>query len=213
MPQRENLGRFMLETEPGTFPLGRDSLLLGEFATVRSGWQVWDLGCGGGVLLLLLAQRAERLGLTGVELDPAAAELARRNLRDNGLAGEIVAGDVTALPLPPGAADLVVSNPPFFPADAGRSGGPARSEETLTLTGLCTAAARLLRSGGRFALCGRPHRLTALLDEARRAGLEPKRLQLVHHSTAHPPFLMLLECVRGGRPGMELLPPEIMEGK
>lgn len=56
--------------------MGRDSLLLGEFTTVRQGGRVYDLGCGSGVLLLLLAQRAERLTLDGVELDLAAAELA-----------------------------------------------------------------------------------------------------------------------------------------
>ena len=56
---KENLGRYQLRQMPGVFPLGRDSLLLGEFTTVRQGWRVCDLGCGSGVLLLLLAQRAE----------------------------------------------------------------------------------------------------------------------------------------------------------
>ena len=172
----EHLGRYTLRTAPGVFPVGRDSLLLGQFATVRPGWRVWDLGCGGGLLLLLLAQRAERLELRGAELDPAAAELARENLRANGLTGEILTGDLTALPLPPGGADLAVSNPPYFQPGRGESGGPARCGETLSLPALCAAAARVVRPGGRFALCGRPERLADLLEETRRAGLEPSAI-------------------------------------
>ena len=207
----EHLGRYTLRTAPGVFPVGRDSLLLGQFATVRPGWRVWDLGCGGGLLLLLLAQRAEGLELRGAELDPAAAELARENLRANGLTGEILTGDLTALPLPPGGADLAVSNPPYFQPGRGESGGPARCGETLSLPALCAAAARVVRPGGRFALCGRPERLADLLEETRRAGLEPKRLQLACHDRYHPPFLTLLECVRGGRPGLEVPAPILTE--
>lgn len=207
--REEDLGRYRLVQREGVFPLGRDSLLLGQFATVRPRWRVWDLGCGGAVLLLLLAQRAEQLHLTGVELDPAAATLARENLACNGLAGEILTGDLRCLPLPAAGADLVICNPPYFSLSAGKSGGPARSEEHLTLPELCRAATRLLPAGGRFAFCHRPERLVDLLEETRRAGLEPKRLQFAHHSRNHPPFVLLLECVRGGRPGLTIMPPAL----
>ena len=207
--REEDLGRYRLVQREGVFPLGRDSLLLGGFATVRPGRRVWDLGCGGGLLLLLLAQRAEDLRLTGVELDPAAAALARENLARNGLSGEILTGDLRTLPLPAAGADLVISNPPYFPLAAGTSSGPARSEESLTLSQLCRAAARLLPAGGRFALCCRPERLADLLEETRGAGLEPKRLQLAHHDRSHPPFALLLECVRSGRAGLSILPPAL----
>ena len=204
----EQLGRYTLRQEEGVFPLGRDSLLLGEFATVRPGWRVCDLGCGGGVLLLLLAQRAEGLKLCGVELDPAAAALARRNLAENGLTGDILTGDA-ARPgtLPEGGFSLVISNPPYFAPGAGKSGGPARCGERLNLPQLCAAAGRLTKNGGRFALCGRPERLPELTEQLRRVNLEPKRLQFAHHSPEHPPFALLLECVKQGRPGLEVLPP------
>lgn len=204
----EYLGRYTLRQSPEGFPLGRDSLLLGAFATVKPGWPVCDLGCGSGVLLLLLAQRAERLSLTGVERDAGQAELARRNLEENGLPGRILTGDARDdRLLPAGTFSLVISNPPYFPLGAGRTGGPARSEETLTLAQLCAAASRLVKHGGRFALCSRPDRLAELLETARHAGLEPKRLQFAHHAPDRRPFTVLLECVRQGRPGLEVLPP------
>ena len=68
------------------------------------------------------------------------------------------------------------------------------------------AAARLVRNGGRFALCHRPERLTDLLCALRVCGLEPKRLQLAAHAPDRPPSLVLVEAVRQGRPGLEVLP-------
>ena len=64
----------------------------------------------------------------------------------------------------------------------------------------------LLKSGGRFALVHRPERLCALLADLTGCGLEPKRMQMLQHSPAKPPSAVLLEAVRQGRAGLEVLP-------
>ncbi len=206
MEKMEQLGPYRLRWPEGVFPLGSDALALGAFATLRRGWRVCDLGTGSGVLLLLLAGREADLELCGVELDPLSARTARENLAENGLRGAVVAGDLRTPHFPAGRFDLVVSNPPYFPVGAGMSGGPARSEETCTLDGLCAAAARLVRNGGRFALCHRPERLADVVCTLRAHGLEPKRMRLVSHGPGHRPALLLMEGVRQGRPGLEILP-------
>lgn len=200
----EQLGPYTLSWPDGVFPLGGDSLALGAFATVKPRWRVCDLGTGSGALLLLLARRTEGLSLTGVELDPLSVRTARDNLLKNGLAGEIVEGDLRKVNLPAGGFDLVISNPPYFPVGTGISGGHARSEECCTLDELCAAAARLVRNGGRFALCHRPERLTDVLCTLRSHNLEPKRLKLISHSPGHPPSVILVEGVRQGKPGLRL---------
>lgn len=200
----EQLGPYTLSWPHGVFPLGGDSLALGEFATVKPRQRVCDLGTGSGVLLLLLAKRADALTLTGVELDPLSVRTARHNLEQNGLAGEIIEGDLRQAGLPAGSFDLVLSNPPYFPVNAGISGGSARSEETCPLEELCAAAARLVKNGGRFALCHRPERLTDVLCALRAHGLEPKRLKLISHSPGHPPNLILVEALRQGKPGLSI---------
>ena len=197
------MGPYTLSWGDGVFPLGGDALALGAFASVRPGWRVCDLGAGSGALLLLLARRADRLALTGVEVDPLSAQTARNNLESNGLAGEVVAGDLRTAPLPDGGFDLVVSNPPYFPVGSGKSGGPARSEEFCSLAELCAAASRLVKNGGRFALCHRPERLVDVLCALRSCRLEPKRLKLAAHGPGHPPSLLLVEAVKQGRPGLK----------
>ena len=210
MSGMERLGPFTYRQ--GGFPLGQDTLLLGRFATLRRGGRVCDLGCGAGALPLLLLARESSLDLSGVELDGEAAALARRNLAENGLSGVIRTGDLRRVreQFPAGRFDLVVSNPPYFPAGSGESGGSARMELCCTLTQVCAAAAFLLKNGGRFALVHRPERLAGLMEALGQSGLEPKRLQLVQHDRDKPPAAVLVEAVRQGRPGLSVLPTLIL---
>lgn len=202
--RQERLGGYTYRWDQGCFPLGSDSLALGEFATLRAGERVLDLGCGAGLLLLLCARRGENLTLTGVELDPHAAALARGNLADNGLAGEILTGDWGALDLPP--ADLVIANPPWYPAG---QRGDAAHVEGRSPDELCRSAAKALGHRGRFALVYPPGRLVELLCALRGAGLEPKRLRLCRHSPDKAPYAALVEAVKGGRPGLDILPDRL----
>ena len=201
--KEEQLGPYTLSWPEGVFPLGADALALGDFVTLKPRQKVCDLGTGSGALLLLLARRESSLSLTGVELDPLSAQTAQGNLEQNGLEGAILQGDMREKALlPAGGFDLVLSNPPYFSLRSGASGGPARSEECCTLEELCAAAARLTRNGGRFALCHRPERLVDVMTTLRSQSLEPKRMKLLSHGPGHPPFLLLVEAVRQGKPGL-----------
>lgn len=205
MTKIEQLGPYQLEQRPGVFPLGSDALALGRFATVRKGWRVCDLGTGSGVLLLLLAVREPQLELFGLDQDPDAAVLAQDNLGRNGLEGQIWTGSWSQAPFSPGSFDLVVSNPPYYAPGSGKDGGPARMERE-ELDALCRAAARLLRNGGRFALSFPTQRMVDLFEVMRRWDLEPKRLKLLSHTPTKPPYALLVEGVRQGKPGLQVLP-------
>ena len=207
MESVEYLGTYRLTQSDRCFKLGRDSVLLAGFATVRPGWAVCDLGCGVGSLLLLLSQLTEALARVGVELDPYAADLARRNLADNGLTGTVLTGDLRdpAL-LPPDRFHLVISNPPYFRAGSGKSGGTARMDDSCSVEELCQKAGKLIRTGGRFAVVYRPERLAELFAAMEAARLEPKRMQLLAYDTTKPPYAVLVEAVKDGGPGLEVLP-------
>lgn len=207
----EQLGAYRYRQSDTCFPLGQDSLALAAFATVRRGDRVCDLGCGAGALLLLLAARQSTLELSGVEISPEDSALARENLAENGLAGEIYTGDLRqeCKTLPAGHFSLAISNPPYFRAGSGGDGGAARMEEA-ALTDWCAAAGRLVKNGGRFALVHRPERLTELFAALSHSGLEPKRLQLIQHDADTSPSAVLVEAVRQGRPGLEVLPTLLM---
>ena len=205
----ERLGEYTYRWDDACFPLGCDSLALGDFCTLKPGQKVLDLGCGAGVLLLLSARREPGLTLFGVEVDPHAAQLARENLAENSLDGTILTADVTGAPIPDGF-DLVLSNPPWYPEGSGAEGGAGRMENA-SIRDWCSLAARALKGKGRLALCYPPERLTDLLTALRGAGLEPKRLQLCRHRVDKKPSAVLVEGVKNGRPGLDILPDRLFE--
>lgn len=205
---QERLGPYDYQCWQGVFPLGGDSLALGAFATVRKGWRVWDLGTGSGLLLLLLAAKAEGLYLNGIDLNALAVENARHNLSHNGLEGTILSGDLREAALPWGQADLVVVNPPYFvPGSGAPSWDKAREEQACDLAQLCACAGRLLKNGGRLALVHRPERLVDIMLTMRTYHIEPKRMKTLAHNPKSVPSGVLVEGVKQGKPGGLRLEP------
>ena len=78
------------------FALGTDSVLLADFAADRRVRRFADLGCGAGVLTVLLLHALPQAAAVGVELQPDAAQLCRGNLTANGLdsRAEILCADL-----------------------------------------------------------------------------------------------------------------------
>jgi len=198
--------------EDGPFPLGTDSVACAWFAAFPKGSKICDLGCGSGAIALMLLASDPTASLTGIELMPEAAAVAKENARNCGLDFTVIQGDVRAISqyLPAGSMDCVISNPPYFAVGSGLVAqgllARARSEETCDLPQLCSAAKWLLRTGGRFVLVHRPERLADLIWHLRSAGLEPKRLRFVRHRADQPVSLVLLEARKGGKPGLSYEP-------
>ena len=82
---RLRTGGYRFVYDDALFPPGTDSFLLSAFPKLRPGLRICDLGCGTGLLGLLLLQRQPAMTATGVELLPQAAALAERTAAANGL--------------------------------------------------------------------------------------------------------------------------------
>lgn len=95
--------------------------------------EVLDAGCGTGGLIRRLAPRHPGWRLTGIDLDPLAARLARERLGEQ---ARLTEGSVTALPFADEAFDAVVSADVLYHLD---DDGAAAAE-----------AFRVLRPGGVF---------------------------------------------------------------
>lgn len=99
-----------------------------------------DLGCGTGVLAVLLARANERLTVTATDESAAAVASARATVAANGLEARVaVVRADGAETVPAASADVVLLNPPFH-VGAAVHDGIARA--------LFAEAARVLRPGG-----------------------------------------------------------------
>jgi arsenite methyltransferase len=109
-------------------------------AELNDGETVLDLGSGGGIDVLLSARRVAPSGKAyGLDMTEEMLELGRRNQREAGVENaEFMKGTIEDIPLPDGTVDVIISNCVInLSADK-----PAVFRES----------ARVLRSGGRFAV-------------------------------------------------------------
>ena len=108
-----------IAVDPDVFvPRRRTEFLVRQAAALACPHDVVvDLCCGAGAIGAALAASVSRLEVHAVEIDPAAAACARRNLEGSG--GRVYEGDLFD-PLPPalrGRVALIVANVPYVPSD------------------------------------------------------------------------------------------------
>lgn len=197
------------------FSFSLDAVLLARFCTMPQRGKIIDLCSGNGVIPLLLSTRS-KLPITGVEIQPRVADMARRSVQMNRLEGqiEIVESDlrVYAYEVPPGSYDLVTVNPPYLPQSLGMKNrnehmAIARFEIMCTMDEVVAAASRLVRNGGKVAVVHRASRLAELLASLRAHRLEPKRLRMVHPRAGTEANMVLVEAIRDANPELRVLPP------
>ncbi len=198
------------------FRLGTDSVLLADFVDIGARRRGIDLGCGSGILPLLLLTKSAALHMTGLEINPKAACVARENMAANAMEERcgIVTGDIRRCRelFRTGQFDLVVSNPPYFAEGSGKQSpdadkAAARGEKLCSLEDVCRAASYLCRTGGAFCLVHRAERLADVFCLLRETGFEAKRLRTVSHSARKEPSLVLVEARRGAAAGLKIMPP------
>lgn len=193
-----------------------DAVFLAAFPHLVKKAKVLELGCGTGAVSLLLSNRGAAKVL-GVDINPHVVELLQKSIRNNHREDRVEARVLDLRDykqLPCDTMDLVAANPPYRIGGRQRQVGQAACHEVgTTLEDFFRAAAYTLKTKGRFALVQLPERFTDAVKLGLQYNLELKRLQWVHSYVDRPAWIFLAEFVKGGRPGLEVLPPLIMYNK
>lgn len=214
--QRDGL---KLIQNPSWFCFGMDAVLLSAYVRVKEGQDCLDMGCGNGVIPILLSGKTAGKSFTGLEIQEDIAEMAGRSVRYNHLDDKvkIVNGDIREATSIFGAAsfDVITSNPPYLNQSHGLTNETdhkaiARHELKCTLEDLISNAARLLKPGGHFYMVHRPFRLAEIISCMVSHRLEPKRMRLVYPYVDKEPNMVLIEGVRGGNARITVEKPLIV---
>lgn len=204
---------------PGKFCFGMDAVLLSGFARVKKQERVLDLGTGTGIIPILLAGKTEGQSFIGLELQEESVDMARRSVLHNDLQEriEIVHGDIkeAANLFGPVSFDVITTNPPYMIGQHGITNASdsktiARHEIFCTLDDILRESAKMLKYKGRFYMVHRPFRLAEILSKMVAAGIEPKRMRMVHPFLNKEPNMVLIEGVRGANSRMTVEPPFIV---
>lgn len=210
----------------GAHRAGLDAVLLAAALPEGTTGRVVDLGAGVGVAGLAAAQRLPEISVTLVEIDPVLAGLSEGNAALNaGTAGRVsvVIADVLAPAVERRAAGLLddmadhlVMNPPFHPADRGRS-SPAPSRALAhalaadAIDGWVRTAAAVLKPSGTLTVIFRADELPRLLAAiGNRFG--SLTLLPIHAHAGEPAHRLILRGRPQGRAPLRILPGMVLHG-
>ena len=109
--------QFQIDQRDCGMRISEDGILLGAWADFSACNHVLDLGCGTGLLSLMLAQRFPKLNITAIDIDLGAANRARENAENSPFKEriQVICADFFSLgdELLSGI-DGIICNPPFF---------------------------------------------------------------------------------------------------
>ena len=196
-----------------------DSVLLAHFPKIRRNEKILDLGTGCGVIGLIFCYRYidRNISITGLELQPELAELARLNISDNdyGKNFSIIECDLHdhRSHINAESFSLITANPPFYLKGTGRlSTNPesmtARHQDPDGLTAFVEAAAYSVKNRGRVTFIYPADQAAELLFCFKAHRIEPKRMQCIYsYPGIKKGSLVLVEGIKNGGPGLEVLEP------
>ena len=213
------LGGLRLIQKKNAFRFGMDTVLLADFADVRPTDVAADLGCGNGILPLLLIGRGKSSRIYAFDLMREAAELAERNAALNGLEDRmtVVHADAAdaAAHIGKCSVDAVVCNPPYGHPDASLASGnkqkaAARTQEEDTLHRFFKGAYEILKGKGKLSLVYPASQMLHVMKALQAHHLEPKRFRMVYPRADRAANLVLIEAMKDAKPMLHPQPPLVI---
>lgn len=201
------------------FRFGTDTFLLADFVKIKGGEYVADLGCGCGVIGILLLKKYKNIKVLALDVLEENVALTLENAKLNGVEDriEVVYANVRDVKeiLKGGSFDVVVTNPPFIEKGRGDVSlnfhrAVARQEILGGLEDFVEGGSFLLKNRGRFYMVLPVGRLWGGSLAMKMANIEPKRLRFIHPDFKSPANLFLVEGIKGGREGLEVEPPLVV---
>ena len=191
----------MIITQPKNgYRYNSDTMFLYDF--IREGGvrgEVLEVGCGSGVLGLLLKRDFPKIWLSLLDILEANVNLAAENASENRLEAEFITADFAKFKSEK-RYDLIVSNPPFYHDGVKKSENEhlrtARYSENLPLRELVGSANSLLKPRGVFSFCYDAKRISTLT-----------RLCFVHPKAGGAANLALIEAKKSSKSLTQILPP------
>ena len=179
-----------------------------------------EIGTGCGIISIILALYSRIARFRAIEIEPELYDLAKRNVRNNGLSGKIslILGDAREFDrwFSSGEFDVLFANPPYFRMECrrlpeNREKRRARFEFDISLEDIAGIAASCLREGGGFFVAYRPERLDEAFEVMRRHSLHPRELCLVCQDAKSRASAVLIEGRKNVAGPLTILPPLYMD--
>jgi len=146
--------QFSIIQEKSAMKVGTDGVLLGSWVSCKQANTILDIGCGTGLISLMLVQRNLNSNIIGIEIDAIASQEAQLNVSNSDWQERIKIEHTSLQDFKPQTQfDLIVSNPPFFDENKAQDRRTtARHTNSLSFEELIGNAANLLSEKGIFSV-------------------------------------------------------------
>ncbi len=211
-----NNGYKLIQKRDG-FRFSVDAVILSDFFSPTKKGKILDIGCGNGIIPILLYSKGKGEEITGIEIQEENCELALKNVKLNNLEEYIkIENDDVKEYSKGNTFDYIISNPPYMEVDGKKQNilsckSIARHELTLNLYDLIRNAKRLLKPVGSITLVHRSYRFTDISRILEDCGFSLKRVRFVYYSKDRNSNLVLVEAFKGKKCKLEIEPPLFLE--
>lgn len=196
--------QFCVKHGASSMRVGTDAVLLGSWAEMNASCashaRVLDIGCGCGLIGMMIAQRYPDAEVLGIDIDVPSVDEARENAQASPFAArmEFLVADVRSFSddLSHGHFHFILCNPPYYtedtlPPDDRRS--KARNSHHLSFAELASSVTKLLSEDGVFALVIPMQARDEFVGEALKNGMNLRRECRVQTTLRKAPKRVLLE--------------------
>ncbi|WP_416335341.1 tRNA1(Val) (adenine(37)-N6)-methyltransferase [Anaerococcus sp. DFU013_CI05] len=197
-----------------SYTFGVDSIILLDFAKMKKGKTLIDIGSGSGILSLGANAYYNLKEVYAVEIQDEKSELLEKNLKLNDISNiEIINKDLNQVDLETNTADYIITNPPYYKISDNINNKSeefliSRQEKYLTLQNIFDFANKTLKDRGKMYMIHKPERMVDIFKSS--GNLKTKRIRFVQSTYNKKPQFILIEFVKNANDGLKIEDPLII---
>lgn len=196
----------LIEQPDNMYKFSSDAVALGNFVQCKSSDIVMDIGCGTGVLSLLVSYNHQPREMICVDINPDATTQIQKNIALNH--DKLAQTQFTVLntdarnlhkQLNNKVADVIVCNPPYFTTGKkplNQHKNLARHDDTLSLEELAILCTKNLKYGGVVYFCYPANQLAKAITIFENDNFRIKKIKFLSNHKGI--YLAIFQCKKGG---------------
>jgi len=209
-----------IDQEKNGYRFSMDPFLLCSEIPCLKKKTILDIGCGSGVISLVLKSKNPHIKVYGVEIQKELADIAVKNVLKNSMEHDItiICNDIKNINPTDlnGKIDIIVSNPPYKKQKSGRicpdrQKAIAKHEIMLNIEDFFICCKRLLQNSGKVYLIFPAERISDILINMEKNNIKPALIKFIYTKKKQNAKLVFVSGIKNRSQQPLIAPPLIID--